>query len=82
MVSAERVGGRYVDWLVPGLVGLQLMGGGLWGVGWVIVDARQRKLMKRMLATPMKRSPQPFLTMRPRTFQRRRSSYRERLTRP
>ncbi len=49
-------GGRYIDFLVPGLLGLGLMGGGLWGVGFAIVDLRIRKLLKRYLATPMKRS--------------------------
>ena len=49
-------GNRYIDFLLPGLVGLNLMGGGLWGVGFVIVDMRVRKLLKRLLATPMRRS--------------------------
>ncbi|MBI5757974.1 MAG: ABC transporter permease, partial [Planctomycetales bacterium] len=49
-------GGRYVDFLVPGLLGMSLMGGGLWGVGFVTVDMRIRKLLKRFLATPMKKS--------------------------
>jgi ABC-type multidrug transport system permease subunit len=49
-------GGRYIDFLVPGLLGMSLMGGGLWGVGFVIVDMRIRKLLKRFLATPMKKS--------------------------
>ena len=49
-------GSRYIDFLVPGLLGMSLMGGGLWGVGYVIVDMRLRKLLKRFLATPMKRS--------------------------
>jgi len=49
-------GSRYVDFLVPGLLGMSMMGGGLWGVGFVIVDMRIRKLLKRFLATPMKRS--------------------------
>jgi ABC-2 type transport system permease protein len=48
-------GGRYIDFLVPGLLGMSLMGGGLWGVGYVTVDMRIRKLLKRFLATPMKR---------------------------
>lgn len=52
----EQPGSRYIDWLVPGLLGMNLMGGGLWGVGFVIVDLRVRKLLKRFLATPMKRS--------------------------
>jgi ABC-type multidrug transport system permease subunit len=52
----EEPGGRYIDFLVPGLLGMGLMGGGLWGVGFAIVDMRIRKLLKRYLATPMKRS--------------------------
>lgn len=49
-------GGRYIDFLVPGLIGMSLMGGGLWGVGFAIVDMRIRKLLKRLLATPMKKT--------------------------
>ena len=52
----DEPGGRYIDFLVPGLLGMSLMGGGLWGVGFVIVDMRIRKLLKRFLATPMKKS--------------------------
>jgi ABC-2 type transport system permease protein len=48
-------GARYIDFLVPGLLGMNLMGGGLWGVGYAIVDMRIRKLLKRFVATPMKR---------------------------
>jgi ABC-type multidrug transport system permease subunit len=53
--TASEPGGRYVDFLVPGLLGMSLMGGGLWGVGFVTVDMRIRKLVKRFLATPMKK---------------------------
>ena len=49
-------GARYIDFLIPGLLGMNLMGGGLWGIGFVTVDMRIRKLLKRFLATPMKRS--------------------------
>jgi len=48
-------GARYIDFLVPGLLGMNLMGGGLWGIGFVTVDMRIRKLLKRMVATPMKK---------------------------
>jgi ABC-2 type transport system permease protein len=48
-------GGRYIDFLVPGLIGMNIMSSGMWGVGYVIVEARTRKLLKRMVATPMKR---------------------------
>jgi ABC-type multidrug transport system permease subunit len=52
----HETGSRYIDFLIPGLLGMNLMGGGLFGVGFVIVDMRVRKLLKRFLATPMKRS--------------------------
>lgn len=48
-------GARYVDFLVPGLMGSNVMSTGMWGVGFVIVDMRTKKLLKRMLATPMRR---------------------------
>ncbi|VTR97450.1 ABC transporter permease [Tuwongella immobilis] len=53
--SFDQVGSRYIDFLIPGLLGMNLMGGGLWGVGFVLVDLRIRKLLKRFLATPMQR---------------------------
>lgn len=49
-------GARYIDFLIPGLIGLNLMGSGMWGLGFVIVTARGRKLLKRFAATPMRRS--------------------------
>ena len=49
-------GSGYIDFLVPGLLGMSFMGGGLWGVGFAIVDMRIRKLLKRFVATPMRRS--------------------------
>jgi ABC-2 type transport system permease protein len=52
----EQPGSRYIDFLLPGMIGLGLMGGGLWGVGFVVVDMRVRKLLKRFLATPMRKS--------------------------
>jgi hypothetical protein len=56
LIPVEEVGGRYIDFLVPGLIGLGLLGNGLWGIGFVTVDMRIRKLLKRFLATPMKKS--------------------------
>jgi ABC-type multidrug transport system permease subunit len=55
-IQITEPGGRYIDFLVPGLLGMSLMGGGLWGIGFVIVDMRIRKMLKRFMATPMKRS--------------------------
>lgn len=56
LVPVDAPGGRYIDFLIPGLLGMSLMGGGLWGVGFVTVDMRRRNLLKRFLATPMKKS--------------------------
>jgi ABC-type multidrug transport system permease subunit len=52
----DVIGARYVDWLVPGLLGMNIMGTGMWGIGFSIVYARYRKLLKRFAATPMARS--------------------------
>jgi ABC transporter DrrB family efflux protein len=49
-------GSRYIDFLIPGLIGLNLLGTGMWGVGFPIASARQQKLLKRLVATPMRRS--------------------------
>jgi len=49
-------GSRYIDFLIPGLLGMNLLGSGIWGVGFSVVQARQRKLLKRFMATPMRRS--------------------------
>ena len=49
-------GSRYIDFLIPGLLGFNLMSSGLWGVGFVIVEMRVAKLIKRMTATPMSRA--------------------------
>jgi ABC-2 type transport system permease protein len=49
-------GSRYIDFLIPGLLGMNLLGSGIWGVGFSVVQARQKKLLKRYMATPMKRS--------------------------
>jgi ABC-type multidrug transport system permease subunit len=48
-------GARYIDFLVPGLLGMNLMGSAIWGMGFAIVDARRKKLIKRLIATPMPR---------------------------
>jgi len=55
--DAERLpGGRYIDWLVPGLIGLNLMSTGMWGIGFGLVLMREKKQLKRLVATPMSRS--------------------------
>lgn len=49
-------GSRYVDFLFPGLIGMNLMGTGMWGVGFAIADVRRRKFLKRLRVTPMRKS--------------------------
>ncbi len=49
-------GSRYIDWVVPGLLGMNIMGTGMWSVGFSVVQARARKLLKRLMATPMRRA--------------------------
>jgi ABC-2 type transport system permease protein len=52
----REAGSRYIDFVIPGLVGMNIMGGSIWGVGFAIVDARRKKLLKRLIATPMSRT--------------------------
>ncbi len=65
-IGEEKItepGARYVDFLVPGLIGMNLMGSGLWGLGFTVVIARSRKILKRFAATPMRRSHYLFSFM-------------------
>ena len=55
-VEIAEPGARYVDFLVPGLLGMNLMGTGMWGVGFSLVVARNGKLLKRLVAAPAKHS--------------------------
>lgn len=54
-IVRER-GSRYIDFLLPGLLAMNLMGSGIWGSGFTIVNARRTKLLKRMVATPMSKA--------------------------
>jgi len=56
----QVVGARYIDWLIPGLLGMNIMGTGMWSIGFAIVWARTKNLLKRLAATPMSR-PQYLL---------------------
>jgi ABC transporter DrrB family efflux protein len=51
----HETGARYIDFVVPGLLGMNLMGSAIWGMGFAIVEARQKKLLKRLVASPMPR---------------------------
>jgi len=52
----HETGSRYIDFLIPGLVGMNLMGSGIWSMGFAIVDARRKNLLKRLVASPMPRA--------------------------
>lgn len=49
-------GARYIDFLIPGLLGMNIMSGGMWGIGFALVEMRSRKYLKRLSATPMRKS--------------------------
>jgi len=56
-VSERKVrekGSRYIDFVIPGLLGMNIMGGGIWGLAFAIVDARRKNLLKRLVSTPMR----------------------------
>jgi ABC-type multidrug transport system permease subunit len=54
--AVQRPGSRYIDFLIPGLIGFNLMSTGFWGIGFAIAHWRQQKLLRRLAATPMRRS--------------------------
>ncbi len=51
----DRPGARYIDFLIPGLIGLNLLGAGMWGVGFNLVQMRTQHLLRRLAVTPMRR---------------------------
>jgi len=54
--AVTEPGSRYIDFLIPGLIGMNVMSSGMWGIGYVVVEMRTRKLLKRLVATPMSRA--------------------------
>ncbi len=58
LVTGEDI--RYVDWLVPGVLAMNMMFSCLWGVGWVVVRYRKNGVLKRLQATPL--TPFEFLS--------------------
>jgi len=53
--QVHEAGARYIDFVIPGLLGMNLMSSAIWGLGFSIVEARQKKLLKRLVASPMPR---------------------------
>ena len=54
-VPVTEPGSRYIDFLIPGLIGMTIMSSGMWGIGFVVVEMWTKKLLKRLVATPMSR---------------------------
>jgi ABC-type multidrug transport system permease subunit len=52
----QTKGTRYIDFLVPGLIAFGIMNSCIWGIGWSLIETRMKKLLRRMVATPMKKS--------------------------
>jgi len=52
----EAKGTRYIDFLIPGLIALGIMNSCIWGIGWTLIETRMKKLLRRMVATPMRKS--------------------------
>src|SRR4051794_3058596 len=52
--KVREKGSRYIDFVIPGLLGMNIMGGGIWGLAFAIVDARRKNLLKRLVSTPMR----------------------------
>lgn len=58
-VSIDRVsaiGGRYIDFLIPGLMAMGILSSCLWGLGWALIDFRMKKMLRRLMATPIRRT--------------------------
>jgi ABC-2 type transport system permease protein len=49
-------GTRYIDFLVPGLIAMGVMMSSMWGISYGIIEKRSKKLLRRLVATPMKKS--------------------------
>ena len=44
---------RYVDWVLPGILAVNMMFSCLWGIGYVIVRYRKNQVLKRLKVTPL-----------------------------
>ncbi len=52
----ETKGTRYIDFLIPGLLAMGIMSSCLWGISYGLIEKRSKKLLRRLVATPMKKS--------------------------
>jgi len=56
VAAEDRPGSRYIDFLVGGLIGLNVMGACMWGIGFNLVMMRTQNLLRRLFVTPIRRS--------------------------
>ncbi|MCX6231931.1 MAG: ABC transporter permease [Bacteroidetes bacterium] len=49
-------GTRYIDFLIPGLLAMGVMMSSMWGISYTIIERRSKKLLRRLVSTPMKKS--------------------------
>ncbi len=54
-VTISERGSRYIDFFIPGLLAMNIMGSSIWSLAFAIVTQRKQKLLKRLVATPMSR---------------------------
>jgi ABC-2 type transport system permease protein len=57
VVQLQSKGDRYIDFLIPGLLALGIMNSCLWGTAWTLMDMRSKKLLRRLISTPL---PKPI----------------------
>jgi ABC-type multidrug transport system permease subunit len=56
IINLDQPGNRYIDYLIPGLIALGIMNATLWGIGWTLIEFRIKKFLRRMVATPMRKT--------------------------
>jgi ABC-type multidrug transport system permease subunit len=54
--AVSSPGSRYIDFLIPGMIAFGLMNSCIWGIGWNLIELRIKKLLRRMVATPMSKA--------------------------
>ena len=57
VIQLQSKGDRYIDFLIPGLLSLGIMNSCLWGTAWTLMDMRSKKLLRRLISTPL---PKPI----------------------
>lgn len=56
VVPLTEIGNRYIDFLVPGLMAMGVMMSCMWGISYGLIEKRSKMLLRRMVATPMKKT--------------------------